>query len=364
MAAIYSRFSDEMNPVAHREHLPCIAFQGSTSDGLTLKDYGMEDKQDEMGTDECKNNNVKIQKGELRQGSLVEIKENQSWHYKHWGCVTPAQFSSWQDITGGDPALIDGLDELPEDVQQKVLRAFEQGHVDDEDWKGDLERNRPGMKGYRTPASVKKKKMEQEAAAEDGDSAEESPTKKKSAPRSRKRKTTDDDAEADGDGSQEKTKKSRGRPKKAIKSEDDADEDEAPPPKKVRGRPKKEKEDVAEEDDAKKSKKSTKKKAVKTEDEEDAVEEPKKDAPRKGGKKKAAKAQDVKVEDEDDAVEDAKPASKKSKKAKGEETAVAATDGADDVDVDVKAKKGKAKGKASAAATGTGKGRGRPKKDA
>lgn len=32
--------------------------------------------------------------------------------------------------------LIDGYDELDEDSQQKVYRALDQGHVDDEDWKG------------------------------------------------------------------------------------------------------------------------------------------------------------------------------------------------------------------------------------
>lgn len=35
-----------------------------------------------------------------------------------------------------DTEMIDGYDELPEDMQAKVLRALEQGHVDDEDWKG------------------------------------------------------------------------------------------------------------------------------------------------------------------------------------------------------------------------------------
>lgn len=32
--------------------------------------------------------------------------------------------------------LVDGYDELPADFQDKVKRALEQGHVDDEDWKG------------------------------------------------------------------------------------------------------------------------------------------------------------------------------------------------------------------------------------
>ena len=32
--------------------------------------------------------------------------------------------------------LLDGYDELPKDLQDTVRRAFEQGHVDDADWRG------------------------------------------------------------------------------------------------------------------------------------------------------------------------------------------------------------------------------------
>jgi hypothetical protein len=39
-----------------------------------------------------------------------------------------------KDSIDGDWELVDGLDELPEDLQDKVKRAIEQGHVDDADW--------------------------------------------------------------------------------------------------------------------------------------------------------------------------------------------------------------------------------------
>lgn len=32
--------------------------------------------------------------------------------------------------------LVDGFDTLPEDAAAKVKRAFEQKHVDDDDWNG------------------------------------------------------------------------------------------------------------------------------------------------------------------------------------------------------------------------------------
>lgn len=35
-----------------------------------------------------------------------------------------------------DMELVDGYEELPEAAQEKVKRALEQRHVDDEDWNG------------------------------------------------------------------------------------------------------------------------------------------------------------------------------------------------------------------------------------
>ena len=52
------------------------------------------------------------------------------------GCVTPSVLHNWNETTQGDFDLVDGFDELPDDAKEKVKRAFEQGHVDDEDWNG------------------------------------------------------------------------------------------------------------------------------------------------------------------------------------------------------------------------------------
>lgn len=51
------------------------------------------------------------------------------------------------------------MDEISADDQEKVKRALQQGHVDDEDFKGDVEVNRPGAKGYRTPQKKKTAKQ-------------------------------------------------------------------------------------------------------------------------------------------------------------------------------------------------------------
>lgn len=50
--------------------------------------------------------------------------------------MTPRQFEQWQEVCEGDPDLMDGYDELPQDFQEKVMRCVKQGHVDDEEWSG------------------------------------------------------------------------------------------------------------------------------------------------------------------------------------------------------------------------------------
>jgi hypothetical protein len=52
------------------------------------------------------------------------------------GCITPPVLHNWWESAGQDHELIDGLDTLPGDAQEKVKRALEQGHVDDDDFNG------------------------------------------------------------------------------------------------------------------------------------------------------------------------------------------------------------------------------------
>ena len=54
--------------------------------------------------------------------------------------MTPKVVSNMQELItdegDGDPSVIDGFEELSEENKDKVRKAIEQGHVDDEDWKG------------------------------------------------------------------------------------------------------------------------------------------------------------------------------------------------------------------------------------
>lgn len=50
--------------------------------------------------------------------------------------MTPKQIENLKEAIEDNVDLFDGYDELPEDMQEKMRRTLEQGHVDDEDWKG------------------------------------------------------------------------------------------------------------------------------------------------------------------------------------------------------------------------------------
>lgn len=52
------------------------------------------------------------------------------------GCVTPVQIANMKGKTEDNLEYLDGYEELPEDLQEQVGRAMENGHVDDEDWNG------------------------------------------------------------------------------------------------------------------------------------------------------------------------------------------------------------------------------------
>lgn len=50
---------------------------------------------------------------------------------------------NWWDKADHDLELIDGYEELPAEAQEKVKRALENTHVDDEDWNGVMTAFRP-----------------------------------------------------------------------------------------------------------------------------------------------------------------------------------------------------------------------------
>nr|XP_001400030.2 hypothetical protein ANI_1_2852024 [Aspergillus niger CBS 513.88] len=173
---------------------------------------------------ECKDQGIKILKGELRHGSWVDTERFQSYFWRHWGCVTPKIIANMIETVGEegerDWSALDGYDELPEDLQEKVRRALLQGHVDDEDWKGDVELNRPGKTGFRKRVT-KKDKAEEEVT-------KETPKTKKAAPQTKKRTKAGAEAEADEAKDTPKTKKPRKNSAASKQAPVEDDESDAP----------------------------------------------------------------------------------------------------------------------------------------
>jgi len=49
--------------------------------------------------------------------------------------VSPKQIENLQKESEGDMEYVDGFEDMTKEMQEKILRALEQGHVDDADWK-------------------------------------------------------------------------------------------------------------------------------------------------------------------------------------------------------------------------------------
>ncbi|MCJ1360973.1 hypothetical protein MMC16_000068 [Acarospora aff. strigata] len=289
---------------------------------------------------ECLDNAVKIQKGELRFGTQVEIQEKQAWHWRHWGCVTPRQLTNWNETTEGNVDYLDGYDEITPELQEKVKRALEQGHVDDEDWKGDVEFNRPGMNGMRkrTP----KKKPTEESA--DNNDIEQSPSKPATKKRARGKKATEEEEEEVNEAPAPKKKRAgAGRSKKEQFIEESANSENEVPVTEKRGEKTEAIEDQAVSQDEKDevvvskkkakgaSKKQAMNKAKEATEENPATHETRKvkgtdavakkpRAPKKGSNATEPKSETSDVESEEDIQDSPKTRKGRNKHRKGSKT--------------------------------------------
>ena len=50
--------------------------------------------------------------------------------------MTPKQIINIKDAIDDDVNNLDGYEDLPEDLQEKIATAIQEGHVADEDWNG------------------------------------------------------------------------------------------------------------------------------------------------------------------------------------------------------------------------------------
>lgn len=52
------------------------------------------------------------------------------------GCVTPKQITHLKEAIEDSVDLLDGYEDLDEDLQEKIKKTLEDGHVSDDDWIG------------------------------------------------------------------------------------------------------------------------------------------------------------------------------------------------------------------------------------
>ncbi|KAL2863679.1 uncharacterized protein BJX67DRAFT_241480 [Aspergillus lucknowensis] len=235
---------------------------------------------------ECKDNKVKIPQGELRFGSWVDTERIQAFFWRHWGCVTPKIVSNIKELVGeGDDRdldLLDGYDELPSEMQEKVVRALDQGHVDDEDWKGDPEMNEPGKSGFRVRTPRKKAAQ----ASDKGEESQEEEPIKTSKPKKRSRFEVAEDEDEETRPRKPK-RKSTGYPKDKPISDDNQTDGESPVPAQAKTKSSKRGRKAKDEDSAA-TPASKRAKKAKKQDDNDAEAEPSAEKPKRGRRKKAA----------------------------------------------------------------------------
>ncbi|KAJ6516401.1 hypothetical protein C8R45DRAFT_243431 [Mycena sanguinolenta] len=123
-----------------------------------------------------------IAKGSLRFGSIVDFQGKTSFAWRHWGCVTSRVLENVKKVHD-EAADLDGFDELSPEDQAKITKAWEVGHVDDEDIPDSARKDNDDEDDEDDEEKPKKKKAapKKKKAAQDED--EEPKPKKKAAPR-------------------------------------------------------------------------------------------------------------------------------------------------------------------------------------
>ncbi|KAI9428839.1 hypothetical protein H4582DRAFT_1807754 [Lactarius indigo] len=117
-------------------------------------------------------NGTVLDKGTLKIGSVVDFRGHTSFAWRHWGCTTETIITNMKkSFTEADE--LDGFDELQPADQDKIRKAWEDGHVADEDVP-ETARKAQGDDGADEEPKPKKKR----APAKKADEGESSKPKK------------------------------------------------------------------------------------------------------------------------------------------------------------------------------------------
>lgn len=73
-----------------------------------------------------------INEGDLRFGTWVEFRANHTVVWRHWGCVTPKLLENLKK-TISEPSQLEGYNNLRESDRTKIVKAWEDGRVAEDD---------------------------------------------------------------------------------------------------------------------------------------------------------------------------------------------------------------------------------------
>ncbi|KAL4062553.1 hypothetical protein J3A83DRAFT_4109785 [Scleroderma citrinum] len=127
-----------------------------------------------------------ISKGELRLGTLIEVRGATTYSWRHWGCVTPKIISNIKTSIGSVEDL-DGFDDLSDEDKSRLRHAFEEGKVADADIppSGRKPADEDAKEGEKSRKRAPKKKADADTEEGDEPQARKAPTKKPRAKVSR-----------------------------------------------------------------------------------------------------------------------------------------------------------------------------------
>ncbi|GAA5922620.1 uncharacterized protein JCM15063_003364 [Sporobolomyces koalae] len=183
-----------------------------------------------------------IARGSLRLASAYTISGNTSFAYRHWGCVTEKQILNMKDsFEAADE--IDGFEDIPGDDQERVRKAFQDGHVADEDIPDTARKPEPASDEEEKP---KKRKTTKRKKKEDSDEEEEvkaeeeeekpkkkkAPAKKKTAKKVKKDESEEEEEEEEAVSTADEEEEKPKKKKAAAPKQKAAPKKKAAPPRK------------------------------------------------------------------------------------------------------------------------------------
>ncbi|CCA72293.1 hypothetical protein PIIN_06227 [Serendipita indica DSM 11827] len=192
--------------------------EGSSRKGQYKIEYSPNNRAACKGPKPCKG--TKLSTGEMRLGTVNEVKGHISWAYRHYGCTTSTVFNNMKKAYGA-ASEVEGFDQLKPEDQEKFTKAWDKGEVEPEDLlkaKKLLRRSRLGP--------GRSKRQTSDYGDDDDDEEDEPKPKKKAAPRRKKKKADSDDDEDDEDDEDYNVGQKRKRGGKKGSKKKGADDDD------------------------------------------------------------------------------------------------------------------------------------------